>query len=326
MCERVPSLSTESSLHKAAEIQTRHTISVIIPTYQGEQWLQALLQMLALQTILPDELLIIDSNSSDKTRAIAKEFQATVVKIQTSSFDHGGTRTMAARMAKGDLLVYMTQDAIPEDIHALERLVTPLLEKSSLAATFGRQLPNKDASPLSEHLRLFNYPAKGYVRCWQDRQKYGFKTIFISNSFAAYRKSCLAEVNYFPENIIFGEDTCTLAKLLQCGYGVEYVSDSRVFHSHNYTFVQDGKRYFDIGVLHTLEQALVAQFGTPTGAGKRFVLSEIAFLFKRKKYILISQSLLRNILKYFAYGLGRRYSVLPRSLVRTLSMHHRWWK
>lgn len=319
-------MSTETSRHKAAKIQTRHTISVIIPTYQGEQWLQALLQMLALQTILPDELLIIDSNSSDKTRAIAKEYQATVVKIPTSSFDHGGTRTMAARMAKGDLLVYMTQDAIPEDIHALERLVTPLLEKSSLAATFGRQLPNKDASPLSEHLRLFNYPAKGHVRCWQDRQKYGFKTIFISNSFAAYRKSCLVEVNYFPENIIFGEDTCTLAKLLQCGYGVEYVSDSRVYHSHNYTFVQDGKRYFDIGVLHTLEQALFAQFGTPTGAGKRFVLSEISFLFKRKKYILIFQSLLRNILKYIAYGLGRRYSVLPRSLARTLSMHHRWWK
>lgn len=317
---------TETSLSQAAQRPTHHTISVIIPTYQGEKWLHALLVMLEQQTVVPDELIIIDSDSSDNTRAIAKQFQATVVKIPTRSFDHGGTRSMAARMAKGNILVYMTQDAIPEDMYALERLVTPLRENDSLAATFGRQLPNKDASLLSEHLRLFNYPAKGYVRCWQDRKKYGFKTIFISNSFAAYRKSCLAEVNYFPDNIIFGEDTCTLAKLLQRGYGVEYVSDARVYHSHNYTLVQDGKRYFDIGVLHSSEQTLVAQFGTPTGAGKRFVLSEISFLFKRKKYILISQSLLRNILKYVAYGLGRRYSVLPRSLARTLSMHHRWWK
>ena len=319
-------MSTETSQQKVAERQTHPTLSVIIPTYQGEKWLQSLLHMLEQQTLLPDELIVIDSDSSDRTRAIAKEFQATVVKIPTSSFDHGGTRSMAAHMAKGDILVYMTQDAIPEDIHALERLVTPLRENISLAATFGRQLPNKDASLFSEHLRLFNYPDKGYIRCWQDRKKYGFKTIFISNSFAAYRKSCLAEVDYFPENIIFGEDTCTLAKLLQCGYGVEYVSDSRVYHSHNYTLAQDGKRYFDIGVLHSLEQTLVAQFGTPTGAGKRFVLAEISFLFKRKKYILIFQSLFRNMVKYVAYGLGRRFSVLPRSLARTLSMHHRWWK
>ena len=319
-------MSTETPQHKGADIPTIYTISLIIPTYQGEQWLRALLHMLAQQTLLPDETIVVDSSSNDQTRAIAKSFQVTVVKIQTSDFDHGGTRSMAARIAKGDLLVYMTQDAIPEDIYALERLVVPLVRDSSIAATFGRQLPNKDASPLSEHLRLFNYADKGYVRRWQDRKEYGFKTIFISNSFAAYRKSCLAEVNYFPENIIFGEDTCTLAKLLQRGYGVEYVSDARVYHSHNYTFIQDGKRYFDIGVLHTLEQTLVAQFGTPTGAGKRFVLSEISFLFKRKKYILILQSLLRNTMKYFAYGLGRRYSVLPRSLARTLSMHPRWWK
>lgn len=278
------------------------------------------------QTWRPDEVLVIDSSSNDQSRGIARDFHATVVKIPTSTFDHGGTRSMATRMASGEFLVFLTQDAIPADKHALERLVRPLLADHSLAATYGRQLANPDASPSSEHLRLFNYPDQGYVRCWEDRKEHGFKTIFISNSFAAYRASRLAEVGYFPDNIIFGEDTCTLAKLLEKGHRVRYVHDACVVHSHNYTISQDFRRYFDIGVLHSLQPDLVENFGAPTGAGKRYVLSEIFFLFHRKKYILVPQSLVRNVLKFVAYGIGRRYTLLPRSMARRLSMHHRWWK
>lgn len=310
----------------ANQLTMQCLVTVIIPTFNGEPWIEDVLTMLDAQSLSIHEVLVVDSGSTDQTVSVCQRHGVRVISIPNKEFDHGGTRNMAAMHAQGDILVYLTQDAVPTDASTLEKLVAPLLLDESIAVTYARQLPHFDATPLSKHLRFYNYPEHGYIRCWQDRKVYGFKTIFISNSCAAYRKDVLAEVGFFPDNVLFGEDTCTLAKLLQHGFCVQYVSDAKVYHSHNYTFVQDVKRYFDIGVLHTLEQTLVSNFGSPTGAGKRFVLSEISFLFKRKKYILIFPSLLRNILKYVAYGLGRRYSVLPRSLARTLSMHHRWWK
>lgn len=302
------------------------TITVIIPTYFGGKWLESVLDKISRQSVPVDELIIVDSGSRDNTLDIAGDYPVRLLQINSADFDHGGTRTMAAREAKGTILVYFTQDAIPENEQALANLVRPLRDNTNIAASYGRQLPCQDANPFSEHLRLFNYPEQSNTRCWEDRHKFGFKTIFISNSFAAYRKECLAEVGYFPEKIIFGEDTCTVARLLKQGYCVHYAGDARVYHSHNYTLVQDAKRYFDIGVLHALEKDMMDDFGAPTGAGKRFILSEISFLLTRKKYILIFQSFLRNGLKFVAYRLGRRYTMLPRSLARLLSMHHRWWK
>jgi len=305
---------------------TVDTISVIIPTYFGEQWLDAVLSMLKQQTVPIEEFIIVDSGSKDRTLAIIKDYGITPIHIDGARFDHGGTRTMAARLASGTIVVYLTQDAVPENDKVIEHLVAPLKKDLQIAASYGRQLPNGDATPCSEHLRLFNYPDTSVTRCWQDRQQYGFKTIFISNSLAAYRKAYLAEVGYFPEKIIFGEDTCTLARLLERGYCVRYVSEARVFHSHNYTILQDARRYFDIGVLHCQEKEMMSHFGAPTGAGKQFVRSEISFLFHKKKYILIPQSVIRNGLKFLAYALGKRYQFLPTAVARSLSMHRKWWK
>lgn len=303
----------------------RESISVIIPTYNGASWLDSLLSSLFKQTRPPGEVILVDSASTDSTREIAGRYPVRLMVISANQFDHGTTRTMAARQAKGDILVFMTQDAIPVDQYALDRLVSPLEKNAELAASYGRQVADADAQYFSEHLRLFNYPEQSNERGWDDRLTIGFKTIFISNSFAAYRKSHLAEVGFFPEKLIFGEDSCTLGRLLQKGYRVRYVADAKVYHSHNYSILQDFRRYFDIGVLHASQSGMVSHFGTPTGAGKRFVRSEISFLLKKKAYIFLPESFIRNGFKFFAYALGKRYRQLPLPLARWLSMHHRWW-
>ncbi len=301
-------------------------ISILIPTRNGEQYLPELLRMLQAQVCeIPFDIHVIDSSSEDQTRKIVRNAGVHLQNIAADTFDHGGTRSMAARQVEGDIVVFLTQDAIPADEYALARLVAPLLEDNTIAASYGRQLANRDANPFSEHLRLFNYPDKGNVRCWQDRHTHGFKTIFISNSFAAYRKQCLADVGFFPDKFLFGEDTYTVARLMERGYCVAYVADARVYHSHNYSMVEDFRRYFDIGVFHVRQPELLAKFGTPTGAGKRYVFSEISFLLQRRRYMLLPQSCLRNLLKFTAYALGKRYSFFPCFIVKSMSMHSRWW-
>ncbi len=303
----------------------RQSVSVIIPTWNGEPWLDKVLAGLKRQTLAPDEIIVIDSGSSDATLSIVRRYGVRLVAIAQQDFDHGGTRTMAANLAMGEILVFMTQDAVPAADNALEGLVRPFAQDEKIAAAYGRQLPNSDATPFSAHLRLFNYPAQSQVRCWADRSRCGFKTIFISNSFAAYRRDVLAAHGFFPQKVLFGEDTLTVAKLLENGYCVAYVGDAAVYHSHNYSILQDIKRYFDIGVFHVDQKDQLMKFGGPGGAGMQFVRSEIAMLWADKKYYLIPESCLRNLGKFTAYQLGKRYKRLPRCCARRMSMHPSWW-
>ena len=301
------------------------TVSVIIPTLNGAQWLDTLLDGLAEQTLVPLETLVVDSGSTDETCTIARSYDVRLLEIDPRDFDHGGTRTMAARKAKGEILVYMTQDAVPAGLDVLASLIRPFTEDATVAATYGRQLSTEDASFFAAHLRLFNYPAQSQVRCREDRSRWGFKTIFISNSFAAYRRDALEAHGYFPERLLFGEDTLTVAKLLESGYCVGYVADACVCHSHNYTVWQDFKRYFDIGVFHADHHEQLMKFGGPGGAGRKYVRSELAMLSAQKKYYLLPECLLRNLGKFVAYNLGKRYGLFPRCLAKRLSMNRSWW-
>ncbi len=287
------------------------------------------LTMLARQTLALEEIFIVDSGSTDETLAIVQKHQTAnprlrLLKIRSQDFDHGGTRTWAARQTAGEIIIYMTQDAVPAADDALELLVRPFQDNEKLAATYGRQLPVPAASFFSAHLRHFNYPPQSQLRRREDAAIFGFKTIFISNSFAAWRRPPLSKQGFFPQRLLFGEDTLALAKLLATGYHVQYVSEATVFHSHNYNFQQDVKRYFDIGVFHAEQQAQLMQFGGPGGAGRNYVLSELRLLVEQHQYQLLPAWFCRNLGKFAAYKLGKKYRLLPRRWARKLSMNPGW--
>jgi rhamnosyltransferase len=308
-----------------ASVLSPDSISVIIPTRNGAGSLPAVLSMLRRQSIRSAELLVIDSASEDTTCDIALDFGAKLVPIKKEDFDHGGTRSFISQQAKGDILVFLTQDAVPASVDAIEKLIAPLLLKSDIAVTYGRQLPNREANVSAAHLRMFNYPAESSVRCFEDRQKLGLKTIFVSNSFAAYRKSMLADVGYFKNGLIFGEDTCTVGRLLKGGAKIAYIADAAVYHSHNYSWIQDFKRAFDIGVLHSMEGWLIDTYGKAEKVGIGYIRSQYAALRKAGGGMLLLDFFGRNIFKYLGYKLGRRYRILPRLLIPSLSMHRSWW-
>jgi rhamnosyltransferase len=300
-------------------------LSVIIPTWNGAASLRELLGVLTRQTVLFHELLIVDSSSQDETVAIAKEFGAEVVVIPPDEFDHGGTRTLMCRKAKGDILVFLTQDAIPASTEALAKLIDPLLSDKMIAVTYGRQLPNRDATVFAAHLRFFNYPSQAGVRSFVDREQFGFQTVFSSNSFAAYRKIALAEVEYFKSGLIFGEDTCAVGRLLMQGYKVAYVAEAMVFHSHNYTCLQEFRRSFDIGVLHVTESWLLETYGRAEGRGWQYVKSGVFYFLQRKKKSLLPGFFWRVFIKLLGYKLGRNFQSLPQRMIPLLSMHRSWW-
>lgn len=274
--------------------------------------------------VQPEQVLIVDSSSEDGTADLARAAGFRVHSISRTEFNHGRTRQVAAELLRdSELLVYLTQDAALATPDALGKLLRAL-EDEKTGAAFGRQLPYPDAGAIETHARLFNYPAQSDFRTLESRQRLGFKTIFISNSFAAYRRSALTSVGGFPSDVIFGEDTIIAARLLLDGWQIAYVAEAEVYHSHAYSCMQDFRRYFDIGVLHNRERWLLREFGRTAGEGRRFVASEAAYLWRRQK-TLIPSAMWRTILKLAGYRLGQSERRLPLAWKRKLSMHQGFW-
>ncbi len=300
------------------------SVSVIIPTYNAKDLLADLLARLSFQSI-PFELVIIDSSSTDGTAELAKEAADTFISIPKHTFDHGGTRTLAAKAAKGNLLVFLTQDALPIEQDTLETLLHAFHDPT-VGAAFGRQIPYENTSLFGKHLRYFNYPKNSYTRAFTDKKHYGLKTTFFSDSFGAYRKSVLAEAGWFKNGLIVGEDMYVIANILMAGYKVAYQADAAVLHAHNYSLLEDFKRYFDTGVFHKRESWLIDTFGKAEGEGGRYIKSEFHFLLKEKAYQKIPEFIMRNGLKYLGYTFGKNYQHIPLKITKMLSMHPQWWQ
>ena len=299
-------------------------ISIIILTYNAENFLPKLLESLNNQSIKEYELLIIDSSSIDETIAIAKNYTDNIIIISQNEFDHGGTRAKVAEIAKGDILVYLTQDALPYDSYAIEN-IAKVFKDEMVGAVYGRQLSYKDTNLFGKHLREFNYSNQTIIKTKNDIKKYGIKTAQLSNSFAAYRKSVLMETGNFKDNLILGEDVYAGAKIILAGYSLAYTAEAKVYHSHSYTVTEEFKRYFDIGVFHKCESWILDSFGKAEGEGMKYIKSELNYLFSHGAWYLLPQWFMRNGMKFLGYKLGQKYEKLPKWLVKRLSMHHRWW-
>ena len=298
-------------------------VSVIIPTYNASSYLPKLIPALQEQSI-DYELLIIDSSSTDDTVAQLEPIAHKILTIPQSQFDHGGTRTIAAKAASGEILIFITQDALPVDSHSFENILNAF-DSPQVAVAYGRQLAFKQTNIFGKHLRTFNYGDTSYIRTLQDKETYGMKTIFLSDSFSAYRKEAMQEVDYFKDNLIVGEDNHIAAKLLLAGHSIAYRADAQVYHSHSYGPYVEFQRYFDIGVYHTCEHWILEQFGKAEGEGGRYVKSELRYLLSHHAYLRLPEFILRNGLKYVGYKLGQHYTKLPLSWVKKLSMHTSWW-
>lgn len=280
--------------------------SVIIPTYNPDEKFVKLMHSLEQQKVQANSIIVIDSESIIDIAAKIKNPKVKIVKIKKQDFNHGGTRQRGVEMIQdADIAVFLTQDAILADEYALENLIKAF-DDEFIGAAYGRQLPHKDADSIAAHARLFNYPDRSRVKSICDINELGIKTAFISNSFAAYRKSMLKEIGGFPEHVNLSEDTYVAAKMILKGWKLAYCADAKVYHSHNYSMVQEYRRYFDIGMFHGKEAWIRDKFGQAEGEGKKFILSEIRYLLGKNKGYLILSMLIRTIFKYLGYKFGMK--------------------
>lgn len=295
-------------------------ISIIIPTKNAEKYVENLISRLENQTVKPKEIIVIDTASKDKTKEISSKFDSVkFIQINDGEFDHGGTRNRAAREATGDILVFMTQDAMPENEYFLEELVKPL-GKNDICATYGRQVARKEAGPLEVFARKFNYPDEDIIKSSADIDRLGVKAFFLSNVCSAFLAEEFWGVNAFPEHTIMNEDMIIASKLLFNNKKVCYASKARVIHSHSYTYMQQFKRNFDVGVVF-VDSSHYFNGVKSESEGIKYVKQSAKYLISNGKWYLIPHLIIDTGFRFLGYKAGKSYKKIPMKYVKKMSMH-----
>jgi glycosyltransferase involved in cell wall biosynthesis len=98
------------------EQTTALKITVVIVTYTRAEMLKEALESLTTQSRLPDEVLVVDNNSSDQTKAVAESFNGRLNMNYVFEPVQGTStaRNTGIKHAQGDLIVYLDDDCIAE--------------------------------------------------------------------------------------------------------------------------------------------------------------------------------------------------------------------
>ena len=282
--------------------------------------------MLYRQTIKPNRVIIlhtIEKEGQEQPLPAIPDSDISVIPIPKEAFDHGGTRKYGATLSNADILLFMTQDAIPADEYLIENLLKPYGDPR-VSAAYARQIANDSSDIIEEFTRNFNYPKKSYVKSKADLPKMGIKTYFCSNVCASYRNDIYKKLGGFVKKTIFNEDMIMAAGMIEAGYRIAYSPEAKVIHSHRYSYLQQFTRNFDLGVSHNQYPDVFRKIKSES-EGIKLVKKTLQFLIKKKEYLLIPDLILTSGFKYLGYQMGLHYDILPESFVLRCSMNKSYW-
>lgn len=296
--------------------------SIIIPTLNAGPGFDELLASIRKQTEIDLEVIVVDSGSTDETTTVAAKHGCTLVR--ETQFDHAKTRNLGAAHADGAILVFITQDVQPQNERWLNELIRPILEGRA-TATYGRQVASLDGPVIERSSRSFNYPTRDRQISLDDLEREGFSSLFFSNANSAVAREAFLKLGGFAYPRIFGEDVDFAFRLLESRGVIHYLASAGVWHTHRYTPVEVLRRYFDIGVVHSLHPEWFKYGGSVTGSGLQLVRSTWSLIKTERKYGEALPSLMDLAARYVGYRLGTWHRSLPARTVRTLSMNKKYW-
>lgn len=303
-------------------------ISIVIPVKDGGQDLEQCLNAIRAQRSQDEiELVVIDSGSSDHSVEIARLHGALVHEIPPDQFGHGRTRNLGASLAHGEILVFLSQDAVPTDEHWLQTLTEPLREDPDVAGVYGRQIANDDASPPERFFLDFLYgPSPRRQRAAQVGSL-SMQTTLFSNVNAAIERSAWERFP-FVEDIIMSEDQDWCRRILLEGHCVVYEPQAVVRHSHPYTLLSAFRRFFDSGA--SADRAYLAGERESSkvlrAQALRYAWQELGWLIRSGQARWIPYTIVYELAKMAGLIMGANHNRLPLTVKRYLSALPAYWE
>ena len=235
-------------------------VSVVVPTRNaGAEFPEVLGAILAQEIRGTLEVVAIDSGSTDGTLELLRDRPVRLIEIPPGEFNHGATRNLGVREARGELVGLVVQDARPLDRRWLQRLVD-CFEDPVVAGAYSCQIPRPDANPfIRDRLRRW-VAAQTEPRTQQVAGEdellalpplERLSRVAFDNVSSCVRRSVALEIPFRRKQ--FGEDLDWGYRAVLAGYSLVFEPRSKVVHSHNRSIWYEFKRiYLDHQNLHDL--------------------------------------------------------------------------
>lgn len=304
-------------------------MDVIIPTYKPDKTFLDLMDKLAHQTVPIHRIIIMNTEQKYFDRLtygtpFSEKYKNVQVKhLSKREFDHGRTRNSAVRLSDAEVFIMMTQDAVPADEFMVEELLQGLAQEK-VAVAYARQLAGESSSEAEKFTRNFNYPDEKMIKTEADIERLGIKTFFCSNVCAAYHRDIFDALGGFVKHTIFNEDMIFAAKAVRAGYGIAYQPKAKVFHSHDYTNMEQFHRNFDLGVSQAQHPEVFSGIRSES-EGMKLVKMTMAHLKEENMTSQIPGVIVKSGFKYAGYLLGKNYKKLPKKMVVKCSSAKEYW-
>ena len=226
-------------------------VTVFIPTYNGGMLFDEVLRRIFVQQVDFDfEVLCIDSGSTDETLDIIAKYPVRLIRIPNSEFNHGLTRNRGVREARGEIVVLLTQDAVPFDDEWLAALVSNY-DDPQVAGAYCHQIPRENCNPFQRD-RLVGW-TKGEgepeVKFIEDRMAYEalqpmekYRIIAFDDVASSVRKSVMATIPFAKRQ--FGEDVEWARRAVLAGHKTVMEPRAVVVHSHDNSIWYEFKRVY----------------------------------------------------------------------------------
>ena len=214
-------------------------ISALIRCFNEEQHIGRLLTGLLKQTRQPDQIIVVDSGSTDATLAIAARFPVDIHSINPQAFSFGRSLNIGCRAATGDLIAIVSAHVYPLYDTWLEELTEPFADPR-VALSYGRQ-QGDDRTKYSERQIL--------ARWFPDTSDPSQAHPFSNNANAAIRRS-VWEGQPYDEELTGLEDLDWAKRALDGGHRIAYVATAPVVHAHDESWAQLVNRYRREAIAH----------------------------------------------------------------------------
>lgn len=207
-------------------------VAIVIRAYNEEAHIGRLMTGIRHQTVRPDEVILVDSGSTDATVSIAEAFGAVTVHIDREEFSFGRALNRGIAATGAAFVVLASAHVYPILDDWLERLLDPLKDER-IGLSFGRQTVPPNGRFSERRLLEQWFPL-------QSRTEHS--SPFCNNANAAVRRELWVDQPY-DETLTGLEDLAWAKQILARGSLLAYVAEAPVIHVHDESFNQVVNRY-----------------------------------------------------------------------------------
>lgn len=220
---------------KEKQMNQAELISVIVPVYNVERYLERCLNSILKQTYTRFELLLINDGSTDNSAQICEDYAKKDSRIRVIHQENAGpsaARNKGIELSRGDYITFIDSDDFVEDYY-LQNLYTALIKNDADISVCNFNSFNEERQSFLFSITSDKYFEKVYeVEEWLNQENTAQNNLYLVFTFSPlklFKKELFSGI-YFPNGRL-REDDATIYKLYLKANKIAFINQGSYYYS-----------------------------------------------------------------------------------------------